>query len=317
MFQQQQQQQQGFNQQNQFHYCNAPIDNTSSFFNPEVPQEICPNVWLGPYQSLINESSTNNTSFITNSNVKVIINCGTTMKFLNLVENSKNVSISSDILILSLDPSFKINEEEQQQNELIKNFISKFNKILQNYINSFYLNSPIKNLIYKLPQHKSFQIKTPILNDLNLKIQLFKIIRLISIFKLINQNLQILVVSEDGNLNLSTGVLISYIMDNYKFNFTNSFKFLKLKRPSINDFNFNYYDDLLIIENLKKFYFENVEIKLNDCNLMVNKCKRSFDDDEGEEVEEEEMYDDLMRDEILVGGGINGEIRNFRRRRLN
>ncbi|KAI5950802.1 hypothetical protein KGF54_003876 [Candida jiufengensis] len=307
---QQQQQQQGFNQQNSFHTYNGPIDNNPRFFNPDVPQEICPNIWLGPYSSLINQTSPNS-SFISNSNVKVIINCGSTLNFLDLVENSPKVSISSDIMILSLDPSFTIIEN----NELINNFILKFNKILQNYINSFYINSSITNLIHKLPNSTQFQINSPILNGSNIKIQFFKIIRLISIFKLINQSLQILIVSEDGNLNLSTGLIIAYLMDNYKFNFQNSFKFLKTKRPSIKELRLSYYDDLLIIENLKKFYLENVDIKQNCSSQFINKCKRNCDD-----FEDDESYcgngggvggDDMMRDEIIVGG------REFRKRKFH
>ncbi|CAI5756904.1 unnamed protein product [Candida verbasci] len=303
-----------YSQVNNFHNSNCNF-NESIFFNANKPQEICASIWLGPYNSLLNEFD--NSSFLNDQNIKIIINCGNTVKFINLIEsNEMNIQLSSDIIILNLDPSFDINESTNQA--LISSFNSKFNKILQNYLSFFYLNNPqSSNLIHKLPPKCSMNIDSPILYGSNLKLQFFKLIRLISLFKLINDKIQILVISEDGNLNLSTGLIIAFLMDIYKYNIENSFKLIKSRRPCINDLKLNYYDDLLIIENLKKFYVENIEIKSKNPNYLKTKgfLKRSMNDDDHEHEQQQQQQQQQQQakqsliDEILVGGD--------RKRRLN
>ncbi|KAI3404089.2 hypothetical protein KGF56_003125 [Candida oxycetoniae] len=315
MFPQQQQQQQQY-QQNGHVYLPQTNFNESMFFNPDLPQEICPNVWLGPYSSLRNysnnkileqqkQSGGTNTSFLAkNKGIKMIINCGTTAKFLDLIENSIEVSISSDIMILSIDPAF----DPQHQNEqvLISEFTTKFNRILQNYLSYFYIDNPSSiNLIHQLPKsHDLTSIKSPLFTGSNLKIQFFKIVRLISLFKYIfNHEFQILILSESGDLNLSTGLTIAYLMDNYKYNLNNSFRLIKEKRPTVMELKLNFYDDLLIVEHLKKFYLENIEIKVKNPQLLINKVKRKnslCENDGGCGNDGDE--DDAMRDEIMVGG---------------
>ena len=284
----------------------------SMFFNPNTAQEICPGIWLGPYTSLLNDYLPNgsSSSFLTEKNVKMIINCGSTMQFLDLVENSPNVSISSDIIILSLDPAF------DYQSELIKTFNTKFNRVLQNYLLYFYTNNPVlKTLIHSLPQSHDLNLSSPILSGSNLKIQFFKIIRLISLFKhVFNQDLQVLFLSETGNSNLSSGLCIAYLMDTYKYNLQNSFKLLQLKRPTISELRTSYYEDLLIIENLKKFYLENIELKLQNPSLLVSKFKRG-QCDIGQDGQDVDGDDDNMRDEILVGAGADNFGRGLGRKR--
>ncbi|EGW32326.1 uncharacterized protein SPAPADRAFT_61405 [Spathaspora passalidarum NRRL Y-27907] len=254
------------------------------FFNPESPQEICPNIWLGPYSSLSG-------SFLVENPMQIIINCGTTLKFLDLVENDKSVAISSDVILLSLDPAFDSNHE------LVDKFKRQFTKILQHYLNFFYLENPKSALLmHKLPQN-SIELTSPIISGSNLKLQFFNLIRLMTLFKSINPSLQILVVSDDGNSSLSTGLVIAYLMDCYRYNVANSFRLIQHRRPSVRELNSNFYDDLLIIEHLKKFYVENCEIK--NCHTPIATTNYMLKRRNDECVEDE----DDMVDEILVGGG--------------
>ncbi|CAK9436051.1 uncharacterized protein LODBEIA_P06090 [Lodderomyces beijingensis] len=289
-----------------FHGCNAgglPMAD-SIFFNPETAQEICPGIWLGPYTSLNNGGSraAPEPSFIARNKVKMIINCGSTLKFLDKVAHDPHVTISSEVIILSLDPAV------HHQRERIGEFTDKFNRILQNYLSSFYTNNAnAAKLVHRLPQsHTLNTITSPLFSGSNLKIQFFKVVRLISLFRTIfNQDLQILIVSETGNLNLSTGLCVAYLMDHYKYNLANCFRLLRSKRPTVGELKSNYYDDLLIIESLKKFYSENCEIKDQNPGLLVSHFKRGKcdDDDDGD------GDGDSMMDEIMVGGDRKRKLR--------
>ena len=323
---QQQQQQQNYLQPRNFHNYNATF-NESMFFNPDTAQEICPGIWLGPYTSLLTTPQVINNlhyapqpqtqsataegyNFVSNNNIKIIVNCGSTLKFLDLIENSPYVSISSDVLVLSLDPSFDAGTAAlpQQGQELMQRFTRDYSKILHNYMNSFYFSNPnANNLIHNLPSNHHLSIDSPIITGSNLKLQFFKLIRLISLFKLINYDLQCLFVSEDGNGSLSTGLTIAYLMDCYRYNYHNSFKLIYERRPTIRQLQLNYYDDLLIMENLKKFYGENIELKRENPNLLMNGCKRSMGTGEdGSGSSAAAAVDDENGngggDEIMVGG---------------
>ncbi|RLV94581.1 hypothetical protein JA1_001675 [Spathaspora sp. JA1] len=252
------------------------------FFNPDSPQEICPNIWLGPYSSLSG-------SFLGNNPMQIIINCGSTLKFLDLVENDKSVAISSDVILLSLDPAF------DSRHELVEKFKRQFSKILQHYLNFFYLENPKSSkLMYQLP-HNSIELTSPIISGSNLKLQFFNLIRLMSLFKVINSSLQILIVSEDGNNSLSTGLVIAYLMDCYRYNIANSFRLIQNRRPTVRELNNNFYDDLLIIEHLKKFYIENCEIKNSHAPIVTSNYMLKRRNDDGAEAEEEDL--------VIVGGG--------------
>ena len=43
-------------------------------FNPETPQQICPRVWLGPYNALLNNTDNYGSNFLVQRNIKIIIN---------------------------------------------------------------------------------------------------------------------------------------------------------------------------------------------------------------------------------------------------
>ncbi|KAK6463823.1 hypothetical protein DFJ63DRAFT_335336 [Scheffersomyces coipomensis] len=263
---------------------NDSTNTTNDNDNFPIPQEISPSIWLGSYQSLTNSE------FLTSKNIKIIINCGTSLQFLKLLHQRNDIVVSSDVIILSLDPSFDINHLNQDDSELVHDFIKQFKKILQNYLHYFYYNnSDINNLIHKLPNgdnaaaNNQLQLNNPILTG-NLKNQFFNIIRFINLIKLINSKVEILIVSEFGSSKLSTGLLIAYLMDCYNFNFQACFKFITLKtgQSNLHNFNFNYYDDLLIFENLKKFQLENNQIKAMKPDLLTKnyKLKRRCRDEE-------------------------------------
>ncbi|CUM52845.1 unnamed protein product [Debaryomyces fabryi] len=236
--------------------------------------EISPSVWLGSYSVLSQQP------FLDAKNIKVIINCSPTCKFLKELSAS-GMSMSSDLVILLLDPPFDSGKVTDDEMPLLNDYMSRFNRILQNYISFFYnLNPEVNNLIHKFPQNKPLNISSPILTG-NLKEQFFNINRLLKLLKNMNNSIGTLIVSPDGNSQLSTGVAMSYLMDNYNFNFDASYTNLKITRPLIIPLNYQYYDDLLIIENLKKFYQENTSIKQTNNVLLTTNCnlKRKNDYD--------------------------------------
>lgn len=231
----------------------------------EAASEISPSVWLGSY-SLLSQQQ-----FLDAKNIKVIINCSATCTFLKEL-GASGMNMSSDLVILLLDPSFDAGRVTSDEMPLLDDYMSRFNRILQNYINFFYnLNPQANNLIHKFPQNKPLSISSPILTG-NLKEQFFNINRLLKLLKNVNDSIGTLIVSPDGNSKLSTGLTMSYLMDNYNFNFDASYTNLKITRPLIVPFNYQYYNDLLIIENLKKFYLENSSIKQTNNVLLTANC---------------------------------------------
>lgn len=234
-------------------------------FCPDTAQEFAPGVWLGPYASLHNQ-------FLAANNVKIIINCGSTTSLLSYLNSC---SILSDIIIVSLDPSYR------DGSPLVHQFVRSFNKVLQNYLTSFYRRDT--NVIHELPAALSLlNISSPILTG-NLKLQFFNLVRLIKLMSSINPLIQTLIVSETGNTSLSTALAIAYLMDTYNYNVAASLNVLRTKRPSVHDLNYNFYDDLLIVENLKKFHAENNTIKMRNPGVLTTNCKlkrRSGDDDD-------------------------------------
>lgn len=231
--------------------------------------EICPTIYYGTVNSLKQE-------IFHNYNFKIIINCLPTYKFLKHL-NKSNISIPTDMLMLLLDLNFDINKFNDDEKALLNEFDMKFNKILQNFINYFInYNENIDKIINKLPNNLNLNISNPILSG-NLKNNLFKLTRLIKLFKIMNNSIDILIIG-DNNENFSKSLLISYLMDNYNYNVNNSINYLHYK---INvNFNLNYYEDLLILENLKKFYVENNEIKIGSSILYNNKQGKRCREDE-------------------------------------
>ncbi|KAL6449574.1 hypothetical protein SBY92_004489 [Candida maltosa Xu316] len=260
-----------YSQNQNFHNHNTNF-NECMFFNPETPQEICPRVWLGPYNALLHNPGDNSENFLVENNIKIIINCGTTLPFLDLIENNRNVTLSSDVLVLSLDPLFDSNHE------LAIDFNRRYTRVLTNYLNYFYTTNPRANqLIHQLPGSTDhIQMKSPILNGLNLKLQFFNLIRLINLFKSINQEMEVYIVSQDGNDNLSTGLMVAYLMDTYRYNLANSLKMIKSRRPSVTEWSCDEYDEML-----SQFYVQNCEIK---CVPIMDKLKRTSQEDDSNEV---------------------------------
>lgn len=254
----------------------SPIrHNTASSFGAatNLPALICPSIWLGSFSTL------NDGAFLNDANIKLIINCSPVQRFLKFLnDDSNNVVLSSNIMILNLDPNFttaSLNQDEQYQ---LLEFNKVYNKVLQNYLNYFYKFND--NLDYLVHNTTSLSINSPILTG-SLLNQYFNITRFVNLCRNIDSSMQMLVISETGNSQLSTSLLIAILMDCYSYNVENSFKHIRNLYPSINDFNVNYYDDLLMMDNLKKFHHENKTIKLMNPQILTTnyKLKRRHDDE--------------------------------------
>lgn len=241
-------------------------------FNERAAQEIAPSVWLGPHECL-------SSGFMnTHDDVKIVINCGDTCTFLGVLDS---VPLSSDVMVLSLDPGF-LDERANTSDRAaqLTQFVTQFNRILQNYLTHFYTNNPESvNLIHDLPQNNQLALSSPILAG-NLQAHFFNLTRLIKLFKTINPLCQILVVSETGNMSISTALCIAYLMDTYNYNIESAFRFLTNARPSVRPLNYNFYDDLLMIESLKKFAAENRTLKEKKPGLLMANCKLKRRQDE-------------------------------------
>lgn len=232
---------------------------------------ICPSIYYS-------EAELNN-EVLGNYNFKILINCLPTIEFLKSVRDNELI-ISSDIIIVSIDLNFNYNELNSEDRMMIDEFHSRYNKILQNFINYFVIyNKNFRQLINKLPNNLSFDFKSPILTG-NLRNNLFKIIRLINLIKIMNDSIDILITGSSQE-NISKSLMIGYLMDNYNYNLNNCVNYLQMK---INlNFNMNFYNDLLILESLKKFYIENNDIKLGSEILYYNKTrKRGVEEEDGD-----------------------------------
>jgi hypothetical protein len=265
------------------------------FFDASTAQELAPGMWLGGYSCIAKNAL--GVDFLSEKNIKIIINCGDTLQFLQTLELRDVVGISSDVIIISLDPSF-----DKSCSHMISDFVATFRKKITNYVQSFYILNPKKNLIHEFPDNFNELLLSPILHGSNLNVHFFNINRLVKLFRCVNSDVEVLILSETGNSSLSTALAITYLMDNYSYKLDPSFRLVQLKRPSIAPLNINFYDDLLIIENLKKFYSENMSIKLKNTGVLMTNCKlkRRHDDEENEEES-----DDL----ISVGGDTSKRIR--------
>lgn len=251
------------------------IPDSPASISEEPPYEIAPSVWCGSYLSLSNH-------FLHTRNIKILVNCSPTLEFLSELETS-DVSLSSDMVLLSLDPSFTLENYDQNTQFHLRKEISKFNRTLQNYINHFYtLNPKLQSIIHQLYNNQPLSFDSPILSGSNLQNLLFQINRLIKLLKNINTQVEVLIVSREGSNLLTTALSISYLMDSYNFNFVASLKHLQMRDSKVVPLNCNYYDDLIILESLKKFYNENLLIKESSQDLLTAnpKLKRRNDDEE-------------------------------------
>lgn len=245
-------------------------------FGPRLPVEVCPSVWLGSFGTLTDSV------FLNGANIHIIINCAPTHKFLRFFNSRTDIVVPSNVMVLNLDPHFNVanlNEDEQHQ---LTEFNKTYNRVLQNYLSFFYKsNDKLDYLMHNTANNShNLSMSLPMLTG-NLFGHLFNINRFIRLCRNIDANMLTLVVSEYGDAPLSSGLLISILMDNYNLNFEASYKNL-MKMYPVQKFNTTFYDDLLIIDTLKKFYHENCTIKqMNPGILTTNhKLKRRNDEEE-------------------------------------
>lgn len=243
--------------------------------------QLAPAVFLGSYGTLLNQV------FIDHANVKVVVNCGATSQFIQFLDLLKP-AISSDVVVLNLDP------RSSKSDESYKEFHNRFNKILQNYLTFFYsYNENVNYFIHSNFENSKLAFESPTMNGQPLKL-LFNINRLLMLLRNVNSSIGVLFVAENfGHRHHSNSLLFSlamlYLMDNYNYNFEASYKYLKSLLPqrilagdeflSLGNypipelFNFNYYDDLLLIDSLKKFLVENRKIKQQESGVMTKNFK--------------------------------------------
>lgn len=246
--------------------------------------QLAPGFLLGNFDVLLNQQLCNA------SNIKVVVNCGSTRCFLEFL-NSQQPVLSSDIIVLSLDPGTSTGEEAYTQ------FHQLFNRILQNYLAFFYeYNANVRYYINSNLNNAKLSFESPIINGNPLK-SLFNINRLLKLITNVNTGAGVVFLSEHfGHQHHSNSLIyalaILFLMDRYNYNFEASSRFLSTitlsgldQSNSLNPFlgpqlfNSQYYDDVLLIDSLKKFYQENSKIKHHENNIMTQnqKLKRAID----------------------------------------
>ncbi|GEQ68348.1 hypothetical protein JCM33374_g2016 [Metschnikowia sp. JCM 33374] len=244
---------------------------------------LAPGVVIAGYSTMLNPSVM--------SEAKVVVNCGSTQKFLSFLDEAQPV-ISSDIIVLNLDPSTLSTDEPY------KEFHTRFNRVLQNYLAFFYsYNKNVQFFINSNYQNCKLCLDSPTMNGVPLR-SLFNINRLLKLIKNVNGSAGFLFLSDNfGSHHHSNSLLyalsISYLMDNYNYNFDASYRFLQSlippspimtamawTMPGVPELlNPNHYDDVLLIDSLKKFYVENTKIKQEESGVMTKnyKLKRSIE----------------------------------------
>ncbi|EDK39052.2 hypothetical protein PGUG_03150 [Meyerozyma guilliermondii ATCC 6260] len=235
--------------------------------------EFAPGMWLGTYQSFESVA-------MTRHNFKLVINCSPTYKFLAHLENS-NMAISSDVIMVSLDPGFSTDNFSPDESERLMEYITRLNRVLQNYIGHFYgLNSRAHNLIHPMPNGRPFSMSSPVLSG-SLKPHLFSLNRLIKLLRHVDDTIEVAIVSSENFNSVATGLAMSYLMDHYGLNYGASYNRLVARTDGVCPLNPSFYDDLLVIEAVRQFSTENNAIKHNSTVLTTHcKLKRKNDDDD-------------------------------------
>ncbi|KAL7663330.1 Uncharacterized protein ABC855_g4059 [[Candida] zeylanoides] len=254
------------------------VPDSPDSISDDPPYEIAPSVWSGSYACLSDH-------FLHTRNIKVIVNCSQTFEFFTELESS-GLAISSDMVVLSLDPSFSLDAFEPSVQTHLSKQIVRFNRVLQNYLQHFYVANP-KQVIHQSYNNQPLAISSPVLTGGLLQNSLFQINRLIKLIKNVNTSVEVLVVSRDGCNSLTTATCVSYLMDSYNLDLRASFKQLQLRNPKVPPFNVNYYEDLIIVESLRKFYTENATIKQASQGVLTSHSalKRHNDEEMVGEVE--------------------------------
>ncbi|KAM9939688.1 hypothetical protein OXX80_000831 [Metschnikowia pulcherrima] len=242
---------------------------------------LAPGVVLSGYNTMLNLGAM--------KDVKVVVNCGSTSGFLKFIDEYEPV-ISSDVIVLNLDPYTSSTDASYND------FHVRFNRVLQNYLAFFYsYNKDVNFFIHSNYENSRLAFHSPTMNGIPLR-SLFNVNRLLKLIKNVNGSAGFMFVSENfGSSHHSNALLyalaISYLMDNYNYNFDASYKFLQsLIQPSRmvpnthffappELFNANHYDDILLIDSLKKFHAENSKIKSAESGVMTKnyRLKRSAD----------------------------------------
>lgn len=246
--------------------------------------QLAPEVFVAGYDILLDRK------FLDSANIKVIVNCGLTDQFLQFLD-LQQPTISTDVIVLNLDPNIS------QQEPAFKEFHLRFNRILQNYLAFFYsYNENVNYFINSNYQNASLSFESPTMNGMPIIKLLFNINRLLKLIKNVNTSVGVLFVSKYyGHEHYSNGVLyalaILYLMDHYNYNFESCYRYISSSLPQKEEngpktpnngpqlFNFNHYEDVLLIDSLKKFYGENRKIKEEEAGVMTKnvKLKRSID----------------------------------------
>lgn len=244
--------------------------------------QLAPEVFVAGYDTLLDQK------FLDSVNIKVIVNCGLTDQFLQFLD-LQQPALSTDVIVLNLDPNIS------HEDPAFKEFHLRFNRILQNYLAFFYsYNENVKYFINSNYQNSRLAFESPTMNGMPIIKLLFNINRLLKLIKNVNTSVGVLFVSKYyGHNHYSNGILyalaILYLMDHYDYNFESGYRYVSsaLSQGKENDdhtpspelFNFNHYEDVLLIDSLKKFYGENRKIKQAETGVMTKniKLKRSID----------------------------------------
>lgn len=236
-------------------------------FDPLPRRELTPGVFLGSFASLLDNE------FLYNANIKIIVNCGFSDSFIDFLDSQLPV-LSSDVVVLNLDLS--LSSDLQTYQEIHR----RFNRILQHYLSFFYQsNKKINFFINSNLNNAVLRFESPTINGNPLRL-FFNINRLLKLITNINDSAGILFLSHKFDINHPSNSLLHalallFLMDKYSFNLEASIKHLQ---PLITPenctimpelFRCNHYDDVLLVDSLKKFYAENQIIKQNESLILT------------------------------------------------
>lgn len=232
-----------------------------------MERELTPGVFVGSYSSLLDQE------FFDRANIKVIVNCGSSMKFLEFLDLQMPI-ISSDVVVLNLDLSLPTGLA------IFNEIHERFNKVLQHYLSFFYQhNTNIHYFINSNLNNAELKFSSPTINGNPLKL-LFNINRLLKLMTNINRSAGVIFLSynfdhQSPSNSLLYTLALLFLMDKYNLNLEASIKYLKslvIPQSEISEtrlFNNKHYDDVLLVDSLKKFFSENQNIKRNESGILT------------------------------------------------
>lgn len=233
---------------------------------PVMEKELTPGVFVGSYSSLLDQE------FLDRTNIKVIVNCGSSLRFIEFLDLQLPI-ISSDVVVLNLDLSLPTNLA------IFNEIHERFNKVLQHYLSFFYQhNTNIHYFINSNLNNAELKFRSPTINGNPLKL-LFNINRLLKLMTNINRSAGVIFLSynfdhQSPSNSLLYTLSLLFLMDKYNLNLEASSKYLKSLVIPLGDieirlFNCKHYDDVLLVDSLKKFYTENQKIKRNESGILT------------------------------------------------